>query len=495
MPPIDATTTPAAAPSLTHQTTRGFAWMAAQSIAAKAITAVGQIVLAWYLVKEDFGLAAVAYMFSTVPTLVQQGGIKEVLIRRHGRFHLWANSAFWMSMALGVAGGVIMALIAPLAAHWYDDPRLAGLTLLIAVLFPLDSLSIVPLASIYGQMRFRFAASLSLGQAILQTGLAALLAANGFGAYSLVLPRLFVAIATAVVCWWLAPARIHARPQFNRWKWLAVDGGLVIGGSACDMALTFGGYLILSVMYGLEMVGLFYFAFNLSLQTFVLITQSLSGVLFPALNTLHEQPGRQAAAFLRAVRALAVVMFPACFMQAALTDPAIRLLFDEKWIEAIPLLQALSIGMAARGVGAPAVALLQAQNRFRTRFLLSLVSVLVFAVLATLGAWVDGARGMAFGVMAHMVLMEPINVLVAIRGGGKGWRDLAAAVAIPALIGVLAIGPGWILGQFMPDDTRGLWMQIAVAVAVSGAIFFPIVRALARDVWIEGRERLSAGLG
>jgi len=477
--------------TLTHRTARGFAWMAGQSIAAKLITTVGQIILAWYLVREDFGLTAVTYMFSVVPVLIQQGGIKEVLIRRHRRFHLWANGAFWMSMALGLAGGAIMACIAPFAAAWYDEPRLLGLTLLIAILFPLDSLIIVPLASIYGSMRFRFAASLSLGQALMQTTLAVIFAMWGFGAFSLVLPRLFVAVASAIVCWSLSPVPLHARLQVKRWKLLARDGGMVIAANACELALAYGGYLILSVFCDLGEVGLFYFAFTLSLQTFALITQSLSGVLFPALNTLHDQPGRQTDAFLRAIRVLAIVMFPACFLQAALSDPGIRLLFDQKWIDAIPPLQALSVGMAMRGVGAPSVALFQAQNRFAARLAMSVVSVILFALVAGLGAWLDGAQGMAYGVAAHALLIEPFNLIVAIRHGGRGATQLAKAVLQPAAIGVLIIGPAWLLGLLIPEHPS-LWPRLVVTVMAAGMLFFVSVRLLAPDVWVEGRNRLIA---
>jgi len=462
--------------------------MAGQSVAAKFITTVGQIVLAWYLVKEDFGLAAVAYTFSVIPVLIQQGGIREVLIRRHGHFDRWANAAFWMSMALGLAGGVVMAGIAPLAANAYDEPRLLGLTLIIAVLFPLDSLLIVPLASIYGSMRFRFAASLSLGQAVLQTALAITFARLGFGPFSLLLPRLFVAIASAIVCWTLAPVAIRPRLQFKRWKLLAGDGSLVIAANACELGLSYGGYFILSVLCDMEAVGLFYFAFTLSLQTFALITQSLSGVLFPALNTLHDQPTRQTDAFLRATRVLAIIIFPACFLQAAVSDPVIRLLFDQKWIDAIPLLQALSIGMAMRGVGAPSVALYQAQSRFLTRLVMALVSVTVFTVGALAGAAVDGARGMAVAVALHSLLVEPFNLLIAIKGGARGGRELWPAVFQPMLLGVLITLPAWLAGF----ATTSPWIRLAVSVLVASALFVVVVRWLASEVWTEGLERLRA---
>jgi O-antigen/teichoic acid export membrane protein len=479
------------AETLSHRTAKGFAWMAGQSIAAKAVTTVGQIVLAWLLMPDDFGLAAVAYMFSVVPLLVQQGGIREVLIRRHRHIDEWVNPAFWMSMTLGMAGGVIMAGLAPLAANWYNEPKLLGLTLIVAALFPLDSLSIVPMASLYGHMRFRVVATVLFGQAVLQTTLMIMFAAMDFGAFSLILPRPIMAVATAIVLWIAAPARLRLNPEVRRWRLLIADGGLVIGANACDLVLMFSPYLILSVLFDFDTVGLYYFAFNLSLQTQTLITQSLSGVLFPALNKLHDEPQRQAAAFLRASRVLACVMIPACLVQAALSDPVVRIVFQPKWEPAIPLLVVLSIAMALKGTGWPAAALFQAQNRFAARLRLAVVSVVLFVSMAWFLAWWRGPLGLVLAVLVHAMMVEPLTLLFAIRHGGKTSRDLVRAFGAPLLMGVLTAAPAWAAGQLVPGGPWSNWARAAVVAATAAAIYVPLLLWRLPDVWEEGRVRLT----
>src|SRR5437870_1122481 len=66
-----------------RRTARGFAWLTAQTLGAKAVGFVGQIILAWYLAPDDFGLVGLALTVAAFAGLIQQAGLKEILIHRH----------------------------------------------------------------------------------------------------------------------------------------------------------------------------------------------------------------------------------------------------------------------------------------------------------------------------------------------------------------------------------------------------------------------------
>ena len=481
--------------SLGHRAARGVAWMIAQNVLSKVVSTLGQIAIAVFLIDKDFGLAMLAWTFSIPATLIQQGGLKEVLIQRHRHFRRWGNPAFWMSMGLGLAGGAFMAISAPLAARWFHEPRLFGLLLVIAVLFPLESLSIVPMARIQADLRFRLVAVLTLAQAIVQTLLSILLAWQHFGPYSLLLPRLAVVAMTAVVCWWAATPALRPALQVRRWRFLVGDGARALGAYGCDLAAQYAPYLILSILYNVDAAGRYFFAFNLSLQTIVLVTLSLGGVLFPALTKMRGESGRQAQAFLRAVRLLGCIAIPACFLQAAAANPGMHLVFKSNWYVTIPLVQIMSIAMALRAVGRPAGALMQAQNRFGTQFRLALVSLVLFIVLATIGAWKFQELGVAMAVALHILIMDPIALYIAVRPGGFGWKDVRRALVGPFTLGIACVAPAALAGWFVPDF-RGADVVRCLAIgAVAAMLYIPLFRVIVPDAWDEARGRVRALLG
>src|SRR5450631_39158 len=72
--------------SLRSRAARGFFWMMAQTIGIKAVNLFGQLVLAWLLLPADFGLLALANTLGSMASLIQQAGLREILIQRHLRF-------------------------------------------------------------------------------------------------------------------------------------------------------------------------------------------------------------------------------------------------------------------------------------------------------------------------------------------------------------------------------------------------------------------------
>src|SRR4051812_25584667 len=66
------------APPIGHTAARGAVWMAAQTVLSKFAGIAGQLVLAWLLAREDFGLVSLAYAWTALPSVIQQIGAREV---------------------------------------------------------------------------------------------------------------------------------------------------------------------------------------------------------------------------------------------------------------------------------------------------------------------------------------------------------------------------------------------------------------------------------
>src|SRR5689334_8913388 len=107
-----------------HHTARGFVWMLSQTLATKAIGTFGQFMLLALLTPEDIGVVGIAYAMSVGPVLLQQGGVRQVLVQRSHHFMRWANPAFWLSIFLGVAAAALMVALIPVAKLFFNEPRL-----------------------------------------------------------------------------------------------------------------------------------------------------------------------------------------------------------------------------------------------------------------------------------------------------------------------------------------------------------------------------------
>src|SRR6266550_2310773 len=361
-------------------------WVVMQAVGSKLIAIAGQVALAWILGRKDFGQVGLAYAIFGFAGILQQSGLREILIQRQHHFRRWENAAFWMSIAGGVIPGLIMLALAPIAAVLFHSPRLAGLVAVLALMGPINSLAVVSTARLQAELRFRLLSVITMICTVMTVALNVLFAWKGLGAYSFVLPLPIVAaLRTAII---LLADRPTVKPklQLRRWRYLFGDSGWAIITTACIAISLQGDYLILGYFHGEDIVGLYFFAFSLSAQTVQLLAANTAGVLYPALSKLQLEPPRQCQAFIRASRLSAVIGVPLCFLQAALAAPAFALFFDPKWREAVPVFQVLSVGMASMMASVAAGSMMQAQGRFKLLFQVSLAFAILFVVMVAIAA-------------------------------------------------------------------------------------------------------------
>ena len=465
--------------------------MLAQTIGSKVVGFLGQIVLAWLLVPEEFGLVSLALVIMSFAGIVQQSGVREVLIRRHAHFGRWENSAFWLSIASGLAALVLVVAAAPIAEMVFAAPGLAGLAIVLSLAFPANAIAAIPAARLQGDLRFRLVSLLGVFANVGTTALSITFASPWFdlGAYSLVLPVPLIALCRMAALLAIAPPKVRWDLQFHRWSRLLPDSGLVIATAICITVCTQGDYAILGLLHDETVVGVYSFAFNLSSQTTQLLAINLASVLFPALSRLQAEPRRQTEGFLRASRTLALIGIPLCILQAALSRPLIHLIFPAKWVPAIPVLQLLSLGMAVQVATITAGSMMQAQGRFKTLFYVSLLSAVLFLVMVVGGAISGGAISVALVVSAYLVLTGPVHMYAALRPGAGTWHDVSSVFFAPVTASAVAIVPAWLVIENVASLQDRHMVNAALVVASAATIYPVAIARLAPETWRDCKER------
>ena len=503
--------------SLAQKTASGFAWTMVQTVATKGVNFIGTIVLARLLLPSHFGLGAMALGLVVFANLIQECGLQQILVHRHAEFARWANAGFWMSVVTGLLGAVVMAAIALPAARYFHAPQLAGLMLVLAIRSPFLSLGTVPTAQLQSELRFKLLAIIQIvvGAVVMVVGVAmAWGLPSEYGAYAFVVPLLVGAILRAAILFVVARPPIRATFELGLWRYLAGSSFVLLLMSFFLTITGQGDYLTLGRLQSAYVVGIYYFAFNLTLQTTQFLTVNLANVLFPTLSKLQHHPDRQRRAFLRATTLLMLFGVPICLMQAALAGPMVRILFP-KWQAAIAVLQVISLAMSLQLVNMPALGMIQAQGRFKTLLVLSIVCATLFMGLVLLAAksgggdqgaiywhWLARLMKAVFGIRANVpvvvalavtvycAIMGPTCIYTAIRPVGGRLADIWPIYWLPLLLSGLAIGLGMLICHRLPGSRLGDWGKMIGITVIAASVYIPAVRRLAPDSWHELVQRL-----
>lgn len=500
--PAPSSSAPAPAINLTNRATSGFIFFAMQTAAFKAVSLVGQIVLAWILTEEDFGLFALCGTAATFIELLPQGGLKEVLTRRKHAFRAWAPAAFWISLLMGLLAAGLMAGSGPVLARFYGAPELVGLMAVLALSCPVQGLNTVPMARLQMDLRFRTLASVAAVSNIGVLVLTIVFALLDMGPYSFVLPRAIMPVVQGAIVWSISGARVSPKLRLRRWPYLASGSTILLLTYYLNAAITQGDRIVLGRWTSdPAVVGVYAFALFISLQTLQIVTVNLEQIFFATLCEIRNDARRQAAAFVRAARVLSVAAAPACFFQAALADPLIRMVFQPRWHPAIPAAQILSIGMAVLACTLSATSLMRAQGRFRTLVVLSSFGTGLYFAAVLGGAALAGPGrallGVAAGVSLYNALMGLINMTVALRVGATtaaAFRGTLSVLAGPMGAAGAAIGGAWAAAQVLPEMPGRRLAEVAVIVGVGGPLYLALLRLVTPVAWADARERVQAVL-
>jgi O-antigen/teichoic acid export membrane protein len=434
----------------------------AQVVLSKVASLAGMLVLAWLLTPEEFGPVAKAFAVASYVTFIQAVAVGDVVIRHNDQFDRYATPAFWLSLWLSLALMAVCVVSAPIAERVLDTPTLGWLLILIGLRNVGQALASVPLARLRLDFRFRFITTVNVASVVGMTAMSIAMAWLGYGATSILLPPAVFAFIQCAVFWKASGFRLGAAsPDLQRsmlrdtlWVSLGLFLTNVVSGSD---------YLALGIFQSDDMVGLYYFAFNLSTQVNVLVAVQISSTLQPIFAHLGADPARQASAFMRSVRAVAAIAIPLCLLQAACAGTAVHAFFDAKWIPAIPMLAVLSVAQAFAVVTSPCSAMYRARGRFGLLFWVLAAQALLFLALVFPAARFGGGLLVACAILVQTAVSAIPWIALAIPKEHRSHREILGTVAVPLACALPVALPAWWLLSAVPRDRVASMVALAVA--------------------------------
>lgn len=466
-----------------------------QSVLVKLVGVFSQIVLAWYLHPKDFGLIGLAFTFIILPGAIQESGMRETLLKRSKRFDSWATPVYWYMFSISLACAVILAISTPFIVKFYSAPEIRGLLWIFSGCILLNGLCIVPEARLQRDLKFKFLSINGTIVTVAQAVATIILANRGAGAYSIAAPMLVVALVRAIIFTFASGLRIKLKPQFRYWKYFSGNSVNMILTSVLTTVIWQGDYIMLGRFHSKQEVGIYYFAFNLSTQAMMLITNSAYSVLLPTLSRLRERPKEVVNDFLRIERMMALIGVPLCLAQAAVAQPLLQSLFAPKWHNAAPILAILSVGMLFRMVEWPSEVFLKAHGQFRNLLLITIINASSFLLVVGIAAAFGGILQVSLAVISCLILFCPLRIYTAISSLGGNWRQIAGIFIVPLLIGFDSFGVAFIVSENIPSGSVRNLLRIACILILGGGTYILLARKLCESTWNDVADKVNSALG
>ncbi len=319
------------------------AWSVSERVSLQVIHILISIVLARLLEPSEFGLLGMLAIFTSIAQSILDSGFGSALIQKKDASQTDASSIFYFNLLIGIILSIIIFLLAPFIASFFNQPILMPVTRVLALNYIINAFSLVQFSMLKKSMRFKnhFIVTIT---AVIISGVSAIIAATlGLGVWSLVIQTLSLSIAQALLLWIFGKWRpigsfslASLKTMFNFGSKLLIAG--LIETIFVNLYQTFIGKIYLP-----SDVGFYSRANQMQSAASVATSMALGQVIFPAFSPYQDDKETLLKVHRKIIKMSMFLIMPLMIGLIIIAKPLFLFLLTEKWADSILYFQLLSI--------------------------------------------------------------------------------------------------------------------------------------------------------
>lgn len=457
--------------SLRIQVLAGLKWTVLGRLASQVITWAVTIYVIRLLSPEDYGLMALATIFSALFTLLAEIGLGSTLVQTKDLPSHRLRQIFGLIvLSNGAACLVMTALVAPLVAIFFGEARLQLVVQVIALQFIPAAFAVVPAAMLEREMKFRGRAITDLVSTIGGALVTLVMAYSGYGVFALAWGSVSQATIRSI------GLNIAGQfPGFPVFRFTGCGSMFNFGRNVAATQLVWFFYsqadsFIVGKLLGKHDLGVYSVSMDLASLPASRFSAILNQVVFPSLSKVKRDGGSVGPYLLKGMRGVSFLSFPVMWGMSSIAPELVQVLLGDKWTEAALPLTLLCLIMPLRVLSPLLHAGLHAVGRPDISFRITCITA-----AAMCSAFLIGTQFGLIGLSLSWALVFPaifmFNMLRSSKYLQLTIREIMAAPFRPALAGGLMYGAVAFTRQILPWPPLTNLLALVIAGAAAYAIF------------------------
>ena len=459
--------------SLKQKTTKGLLWSSVERFSNQGVQFVFSIILARLLSPSDFGIIAMITIFFAIAQSFVDSGFSNALVRKTDRREEDFSTCFFFNIGVGIMAYIVLFLIAPLVANFYNQPILSPIIRITGLGVVLNSLCVVQQALFTIKIDFKSQAKVTLSATIMSGIVGVVLAYQGYGVWAVVWQGVVLSLVRMGLLWLMSKWRPTTGFSKSSFNYLFGYGSKLLASGLLDTIYNNIYPIVIGKFYTPAQLGNYSRALSFAQLPSSNITSILQRVTFPVLSTIQDDIPRLQANYRRLLKLSAFIVFPLMTGLAAVAFPMIRIILTPKWEGCSLYLQIICFALMWYPIHAINLNLLQVKGRsdlfLRLEIIKKIVGVCIMCITIPLGI-----TAMCIGMVASSLISLFINTYYTGKlidfGYLKQMRDLLPVFFNSLLMGSIVC----LFIQLFTNDFIKLITGIFIGVFsyIGGASFF-----------------------
>lgn len=447
----------------------GAGWTITLQLVMRSLGVVSMIILARLLAPADFGLVALATAIGSGIALLSSFNFQVWLIRQPTAERTHYDTVWTLSIVCGLVTCGLLFLLAHPAARLFDEPRLARIVQFIGIAAVVRAFWNVGIVDFQKHLdfdkEFRLVLTSRLGAFFVTIGLAWVLRD-----YRALVGGI---IARPVITLLLSYTTHNYRPRLSLSHWRDAFGfsKWLLAGEYLSFLYSRTDHFILGKVASTAGLGTYSVAHEIASLASTELVMPIRRVLIPGYAKLIGDRSALRDGFADGFAVILLVCAPVAAGLGLVADPLVRVALGDKWLEAIPLLQILTLYGISSVASANFGPVLITLGHTRTLANVQVIGLVVLVPLFVWGfdrfgligaAWAVGLADLAALVVALAITLRLLELRVTALLA-RVWRVVVAIV----VMAIAVLGLGSLLGA----AGTATW-AVLLASVVTGAVAY-----------------------
>lgn len=331
-------------PLIKNRVLKAASWSFLQRTGSLLIGFVANMVLARLLEPEDFGCLAIIMVFVTFADILVDSGLTSALIQKKNVSERDVSTVFSVNLCVSLVLFISIFFAAPAIGRYLDVPKLALYLRVESIALIIRAFYCIQTASLRKNLKFKKLARINILASLASVSVAVVMAALGFGVWSLIAKNLMLQLSVCLM--YRHAAKVSYRFGFfkEHFKELFGFGWFVAMSTFMESLYTNLTSFLIGKRYSVEDLGYYNQAHSLEHLPIYSLSTVITQVLFPFMSKMQDDTARVLKNTRRVIMVTTFFTFPLLTYMFFFAKPVIILIYSAKWEASTNYFQILCIG-------------------------------------------------------------------------------------------------------------------------------------------------------
>ncbi|OOE58073.1 lipopolysaccharide biosynthesis protein [Salinivibrio sp. IB282] len=460
----------------------GMVWSFGEQLARRGTSVIVTLLLARFLVPEDFGLVAMMTVFLALGQSLTDSGFRQALIRLPEISETDYSTAFYANLMLGFVAYSMLYAAAPFIANFYEQGQLTNLIRVASLTTIINAFQVVQLASLSRNLNFKVQMQATVPSSIISGLIAIGLAYFNFGVWALVAQSLVAATIHTVILWWRQGWRPSEKFSWVSFKEMYNFGYKLFLSGSLDTLFKNLYPMVIAKAFSAPAAGLYFFADRIRELVVSQILHSIQAVTFPALAKKQASITELKRGYRRVIKVIIALFVPLVAGLILVAPWLFELLFPEDWYPAHRYLQILCLAVLLQPLNSLNLNILRVLGRSDILLALEVFKKIVVALVLMITAQIS-LEALMWGQVIQSVVFYFPNKYFSDRLIGysfvEQFRDVGLYYGATAIVFCTVF---WVIAQIQVGTLTSLGMTLIVSSILYVLAIFLLDKPLVKEI-------------